>query len=542
MSNAAPPLHDLFWECTLRCNAFCAFCGSSCGEVFTRELTTEQILAAFRDIAENMDASQIMINVTGGEPLLRRDLFEVMTECTAMGFSWGMVTNGILITPEIIEKMRLAGMKTISVSLDGLEQTHEALRGVKGSFSTIVNNLRLLVQAGFLEHLQVTTVVSKKNIGQLDDLYALLKPMGLGSWRVGIVDSIGRADGADALLLGREELEIYLDFIEAHHADPVLPVVTSCSHYLAEREDGIRSRAFTCRTGKTVGSILANGDIYVCPNVPRRPELVQGNILRDSFAEVWKHGFRYFRNSDVRKAKECATCPDWTKCWGDSAHSWDYDRLQPKFCYRRFFPSEAPRLPSLDEVLVTLKQQIGPFSGIHIRYGWKNHVPVVFTPNAARELYHFFHWGQRHPQNLSELLAALIGHKLSDGYLIEFVSPAYLERRNTTEAVFSKTSLQSGYTEADAINVSYSSSDLRLLSTPCTLLGFVHSHPDELELFLSVADATSHKDLVDRGMEVSMILNPQKRQMAAYVGEHMALAELRLLGGSEELQHWEIHE
>jgi MoaA/NifB/PqqE/SkfB family radical SAM enzyme len=73
MSNIQYPLKNLFWECTLRCNAFCAFCGSACGEVQSQELTTEEISSAFRDIADKMDTKTIMINVTGGEPLLRKD-------------------------------------------------------------------------------------------------------------------------------------------------------------------------------------------------------------------------------------------------------------------------------------------------------------------------------------------------------------------------------------------------------------------------------------------------------------------------------------
>lgn len=544
MSKVQYPLKSLFWECTLRCNAFCAFCGSRCGEVRSEELSKEEILHVFREVADKLDPTTIMINVTGGEPLLRKDLFQVMEACCAMGFPWGMVTNGILITPQIIAQMQKSGMKTISVSLDGLRETHEELRGVKGCFDTILCNLKLLRDAGFLDHLQVTTVVSKRNIGELEDLYDLLKPLGLDSWRVAVVDPIGRAEDQKELLLDAGDLRRYLDFVREHRNDIQLPVITTCSHYYGKDNQFDRTDGYVCHTGKTVASILANGDIFVCPNVPRRTELIQGNVRRDSLPEVWESGFKQFRDPLYRRGNTCAECPDWTVCWGDSAHTWDYDDKEPKFCYRRIFgmQSENP-LPLLKDVLPGIKKMVSQLSGVHIRYGWKNTVPVVFTPNAAAELYHYFHWGQKHPQNLSEQMAALIGHKLADSFLVEFVSPVYLAMRNTTQAAFTQESMDSGWMETEVINISYCAcKDLNLLDNPCTLLGFVHSHPDDLELFLSEADVNLHGLLLDKNMELSIIVNPQKRQLAAYCGKDMTLSEIRILVDKKDIHSWKISE
>ena len=114
-------LKTLFWEATLRCNAFCEFCGSRCGEVSCNEISGEKIEKVFEDIADAYNPGSIMINVTGGEPILRKDLFEVMTKASAMGFPWGMVSNGSLIDKCTIQKMKQSGMKTISISLDGMK-------------------------------------------------------------------------------------------------------------------------------------------------------------------------------------------------------------------------------------------------------------------------------------------------------------------------------------------------------------------------------------------------------------------------------------
>ena len=139
------PLRVLFWESTLKCNAYCEFCGSRCGDVsYSNELSKEEICYAFKQIADRYDASQIMINVSGGEPLMRNDLMEIMQYAITLGYRWGLVTNGMLLNEDIICRLKNAELKTVSISIDGLQQTHDSLRGVIGGFDTIIHNLSLL--------------------------------------------------------------------------------------------------------------------------------------------------------------------------------------------------------------------------------------------------------------------------------------------------------------------------------------------------------------------------------------------------------------
>lgn len=314
-------LIDLFWECTLTCNANCKHCGSSAEKkIYEGELTTEEIKSAFKQIANDMDASKILINVTGGEPLTRKDLCEVMEYATnELGFHWGMTTNGILMNDENINKLKKANMETISVSIDGLEKTHDEFRGVPGSYKKIINNIKKLKEANFVKHIQVTTVFHKKNINELDELYEIMKDLKLDSWRLMSMDPIGRANENDNLLLNGEEIKKILDFIKQKNKKNKLELSYGCPGFLGlDYEKEVRKNYFYCITGINVASILYNGDLFVCPNVPRIKSLIQGNIRTDNFKDVWDNKYKEFRSKNRTKCEKCEKCEFWEYCLGRS--------------------------------------------------------------------------------------------------------------------------------------------------------------------------------------------------------------------------------
>lgn len=328
-------LVDLFWECTLTCNAKCKHCGSSAEKrKYDGELTTEEIKKAFKQIANDMDASKILINVTGGEPLVRKDLCEVMEYATnELGFHWGMTTNGILLTEENIEKLKKANMETISISIDGLEETHNKFRGVSGSYNTIINNIKKLKQADFVKHIQVTTVFHKENINQLDELYNVMLSLNLDSWRLVSMDPIGRAKENDDLLLNGKEIKKLLDFIKEKNKEKKLELTYGCPGFLGlDYEKEVRKSYFYCRTGISVASILYNGDLFVCPNVPRIKHLIQGNIRTDNFKDVWNNKYKEFRTKDRTKCSKCEKCKYWDYCLGGAYHTWNFNSNEQNKC------------------------------------------------------------------------------------------------------------------------------------------------------------------------------------------------------------------
>lgn len=330
-----PRLKFLFIEMTNLCNERCCHCGSSCGERNSDGiLSGEEIKAFLKKTASQFDIRDIQLCITGGEPLLRSDFFDIMNYANSLGYSWGMTSNGTLIDEKTAERLAEAGMKTISISLDGLPETNDWFRQKQGGFESALNGVRNLVKCGKFNHVQVTTVVHKKNIGELDALYKLLKKEHIRSWRVINIEPIGRAREIPELLLDREDYIKMFRFIKNHRNDKVLPVVYGCSHYLGtnlERE--VRDWYFLCNAGVYTASIMWNGDIAACLDIERRPELIQGNIRSDDFADVWKNRFEQYRGN-FRLQGGCKDCADYKFCAGGAFHTWNFDENRQNVCFK----------------------------------------------------------------------------------------------------------------------------------------------------------------------------------------------------------------
>ena len=335
-----PILQNLFLEVTSRCNARCEHCGSRCdGQEQGSEVLAQDLKKTLKDISLHYDPSQIMLNVTGGEPLMRKDLFDIMAYASSLGFPWGMTSNGMLIDKNVVKKMEETNMSTVSISIDGLEKTHESFRKVPNSFQKILEGIRLMQKSPVIKIVQVTTVVNKKNINELEDIYKLLLENGVEYWRVVNCDPIGRALDNSDILLDLDQYKYLFHFIQEKSAEGKMKDITyGCSHYLGVNLEGtVRNHYFICGTGLTVASILSNGDIFVCPNVPRRKELIQGNIKTDDFVDIWEHRFEPFRNEFRTSNKKCKKCSHWKYCEGDAFHTWDFDHKEPSICLREIF-------------------------------------------------------------------------------------------------------------------------------------------------------------------------------------------------------------
>lgn len=328
-----PKLKFLFLELTLRCNERCIHCGSRCGNVPAEELTLEQYKNFLDKIKRDFGTRDIQLCITGGEPLLRKDFFEIMGYAHSLGFHWGMTSNGTLIDEKAAAKLEECGMGTVSISLDGMEKSHDEFRRTTGGWKAAIKGINALIDRDAFKHVQVTTVVHKGNIDELEELYNYLCGVDIDSWRLVTIEPIGRALDA-GLTLEPEDYRRILDFIRGKRREN-MPVLYGCTHYLGlDYEREVRDWYFLCNAGIYTAGIRTNGDIGACLDIEMRPELLEGNILTDDFTQIWKNGFKTYRSDNYKKSGKCSSCVDREFCAGGSFHSWDFDKNEQRVCFK----------------------------------------------------------------------------------------------------------------------------------------------------------------------------------------------------------------
>lgn len=329
-----PQLKRLFLELTLKCNEYCFHCGSRCGDVKSEELSLEQYKTFLDKVKRDFDISNIQLCITGGEPLLRKDFFEIMGYANSLGYDWGMTSNATLIDERMAEKLAEAGMGTISVSIDGLRETHDRLRGLNGAYDMGMQGIQALIDNGSFNHVQITTIVNHENINELPELFEIFEKMDIGSWRIGTLEPIGRALDHPKLMLTLSDYRNLFEYIRDKRRQGY-PVEYGCTHYVGvDYEREIRNWYFLCGAGTFVASVMVNGDIGACLDVERRPETVQGNILTDDFTDVWHNRFKIFRQDISDIDPKCKGCENADYCAGGAFHCLDLDNMKQRVCLR----------------------------------------------------------------------------------------------------------------------------------------------------------------------------------------------------------------
>ena len=325
----------LFAELTDKCNLSCRHCGSNCSMVNSTWINADLLISTLQKVSLDFKRGSVMLCITGGEPLLHPEFDRIVVSAHKLGFPWGMTSNGTLIDRQCAERLKSLHMGSISISIDGLEESHDWLRNQIGSFQKAVDAVKALHESGF--EVQVTSVFHRKNIFELESMYQLMKSLHVESWRVINMEPIGRALDYPDLLLQKDDYIRLLNFIRdlRNSPDNYMDVTYGCSHLLPdEYERKVRGYSFKCGSGIISASILCNGEIFPCLDIERRPEFIQGNIEKDDFIDVWNNGFRICRQDRSLLNEKCSACKDRIICFGDSAHTWDYDRNQPRICLR----------------------------------------------------------------------------------------------------------------------------------------------------------------------------------------------------------------
>src|SRR5215210_9046423 len=194
------PVHAV-WEITLACDLKCQHCGSRAGKRRSAELTTDECLDLVRQLAR-MGTREVTL--IGGEAYLRRDWLEIIREIREQGMDCTMQSGGLNLTDERIKAAADAGLQALGISIDGLRDVHDRLRGVKGSFDAAFKALHAVKKHGIAS--SVNTQITSLVIPQLRELMNLFIAAGAKTWQVQLTVAMGRAADHPELLLQPYEL------------------------------------------------------------------------------------------------------------------------------------------------------------------------------------------------------------------------------------------------------------------------------------------------------------------------------------------------
>jgi radical SAM enzyme (rSAM/lipoprotein system) len=256
--------------------------------------------------------------LTGGEPLMRKDLELCGREIRQHGARWSLVTNGYLYDRQRHNSLLNAGLGALTISLDGLETNHNWLRNSSDSFSRVDSAIRLAASSSRL-NFDVVTCVNRRNIGELLHLYNYLISKGVKAWRLFTIVPKGRAKGNPDLFLTDFEFKELLDFISLKRKERIVDIKFSCEGYVGGYELKVRDSFFFCRAGINIGSVLIDGSISACPNIER--SFSQGNIYSDNFSEIWESKYHVFRNRSWTRNGKCEMCTEYSDCLGNGMHN-----------------------------------------------------------------------------------------------------------------------------------------------------------------------------------------------------------------------------
>ncbi|MHB9072315.1 MAG: radical SAM protein [Desulfobaccales bacterium] len=308
------------WELTLACNLRCNHCASSAGLPRPRELTTEEALK----ICDQFPALFVQeVDFTGGEPLLRKDWMEIALYVRNLGITTNIVTNGLAVGSETVSEMQQVGIANVGISLDGLERTHDRIRGLKGSFQHVIKTIDLLQEADI--NVIVITTVNELNIHELSDILQLLQSLGVRLWRLQPLMPLGRVKNFKELEISSQGILKLGNFIRdwtPKVAAKGLQIICSDGLEYIEGTEMPHKPWCGCPGGVVACGITSDGKVKGCLSLP--DNVVVGDLRKNDLWDIWFHpeSFAYSRNFLLNQlGANCISCDKGSECKGGCSAS-----------------------------------------------------------------------------------------------------------------------------------------------------------------------------------------------------------------------------
>jgi len=331
------PIYVVF-DITNKCNLKCIHCYSS---KHKKELTTNDV---FKIIDMLYEKGAGVIDFGGGEPLLRKDIYKILSYSKEVGFYTSITTNGLFLNKECINHLKTLNIDHVCISLDGYTpKTHDYIRNKKGTFEEVIKNIKKCVNAGI--NTQISTVIMKRNFNELRNIFNLLKKLNVDGWYV--YDFIPAGHGIklkNEVLRPNQRQQLFSKLQEfAISGDiPIKPYPYSITINSACEKDTFFYKKYGklteffkgCLTARWVCHISSEGDLHPCYLLPHK----LGNLKQKSFEDIWFDK----TNSDLNDLRDrkllkgnCRTCSFRDVCGGCRARAfWTTgDYLQSDNCW-----------------------------------------------------------------------------------------------------------------------------------------------------------------------------------------------------------------
>ncbi|MFH1382030.1 MAG: radical SAM protein [Chloroflexota bacterium] len=350
-----PRLQLVAWEITRSCNLFCAHCRASAdNSQYRNELSTDE---CFRLIDRIAEVGKPILILTGGEPLMRPDVFHIARYAVAGGFKVVMGTNGTIITEKMATEMAAVPLSRIAVSLDfPTAERQDNFRGKAGAYEAALNGIAHVRRAGI--EVQINSTITKLNVAYLDQLLALALKVGAVAFHPFLLVPTGRGKSLEAVELSPEEYEKTLEWIydkQAELGDKMFFKPTDAPHYMrivkqkerqsptappgpsSSTQHGHPGNAITrgCLAGTGFCFISHQGKVKGCGYL----DVEAGDVRKQTFGQIWAEAplFNHLRDLSNIKGK-CGVCEYKRICGGCRARAYeatgDYLAAEPYCIYQ----------------------------------------------------------------------------------------------------------------------------------------------------------------------------------------------------------------